>query len=158
MPSTPAVCRRLCGAVVRPLTRRGPTRALACAVVVVGLGGLAGCGGPQVTLTLTRNEGLAVAPEFVRFVFHMADEDVEAGPFGITAIPAESFAAVPPPVSFSIDVIGCLKGVREECEDPTSFVGRGCAGPFSRDRDTDLAITVELLPTVEGNALCPIAP
>ena len=25
-------------------------------------------------------------------------------------------------------------------------------------RDTDLAITVELLPTVEGNALCPIAP
>lgn len=155
MPSTSADCRCLCEGVVRALTRAGRGAAVACAVVT-GLAG--GCGGPQVNLTLTRSEGLAVAPEFVRLVFHMQDSTVEAGPFGLQSIPDESFAAVPPPVSFTVDVIGCLRNAREDCEDPTSFVGRGCAGPFSRDRDTTLDISVELLPTAEGNARCPITP
>lgn len=128
---------------------------MAAVVVVVGT---AGCGPPPVTLKLTRAEGLA-APEFLRFVFHIEGGDtIEQGPFSIGSIETERFAEVPPFVSFSVDVIGCLRGVREECEDPTSFVGRGCAGPFSRERDTELLIEVELLPTAEGNVACPISP
>jgi hypothetical protein len=132
-----------------------PTSSLLALLIVIGT---AGCGAPPVTLKLTRTPGLA-APDFLRFVFHLeGGETIEQGPFSRNSIEAERFAEVPPLVSFSVDVIGCLRGVREECEDPTSFVGRGCAGPFSRERDTELLIEVQLLPTAEGNAACPISP
>ena len=85
-------------------------------------------------------------------------DTIEAGVFNVEAIPDESFAAVPPRTSFSVDVAGCLELDPKACEDEAGFVGRGCAGPFSRERDTELAITVELLPTAEGNAVCPVAP
>lgn len=134
------------------------TRAASSLFSLLVVVGAAGCGPPPVTLKLTRAEGLA-APEFLRFVFHLEGGDtIEQGPFSRGALDAERFAEVPPLISFSVDVIGCLRGVREECEDPTSFVGRGCAGPFSRERDTELLIEVELLPTAEGNAVCPISP
>lgn len=130
-------------------------RLLTALVLVVAA---VGCEPPPVTLKLTLADGLA-APDFVRFVFHLEEGDpLEHGPFSRASLPSERFAEVPPFVSFSVDVIGCLRGVREECEDPTSFVGRGCAGPFSRERDTELRIEVELLPTADGNAACPISP
>jgi hypothetical protein len=117
-----------------------------------------GCEPAPVTLRLTLAEGLG-PPAFVRFVFALEDGSViEEGPVARGSLETERFAAIPPGVSFSIDVIGCLRGEREACDDPTSFVGRGCAGPFSRERDTTLDIEIELLPTADGNAACPIAP
>jgi hypothetical protein len=136
--------------------RRRPWRLLlpVMSLVIAGVG----CEPPPVTLKLTLADGL-IAPDFVRFVFHLEGGDaIEQGPFSRASLPSERFVEVPPFVSFSVDVIGCLRGVREECEDPTSFVGRGCAGPFSRERDTELLIEVELLPTADGNAACPISP
>jgi hypothetical protein len=133
--------------------------AAAIAVVVVVAAGVGGCSPPAVTITLKPAENLVAPPEFVRFAFPVKDADVEeAGPFGLQNIPDEAFAAVPPGVSFSVDVIGCLSNDRAECEDPGSFVARGCDGPFSRQRDTELAIEIVLLPAVEGNAVCPVAP
>lgn len=132
-------------------------------VVVGALAGLCslcglGCEPAPVTLRLTLAEGLG-PPSFVRFVFALEDGTViEEGPIPREGLATERFVEIPPRVSFSIDVIGCLRGEREACEDPLSFVGRGCAGPFSRERDTPLDIEIELLPTVEGNAACPIAP
>lgn len=118
-----------------------------------------GCGEPPVTLRLRRDPALLVSPQFVRLVFAVQDgEPIEQGPFSLAVLAGERFAGIPPGVSFSVDVIGCLRGVREECEDPISFVGRGCAGPFSRERDTELLVDVVLLPTEQGNAACPIAP
>lgn len=139
MASTSAVCEAL--AVV-----------LACAVC--------SCANePQVTIAVTRNEALTVAPSFLRFSFPVKDDDtIEAGVFNVQAIPDEAFAAIPPRTSFSVDVAGCLEIDPAACEDEAGFVGRGCAGPFSRERDTEFTITVELLPTAEGNAACPIAP
>jgi hypothetical protein len=117
-----------------------------------------GCEPAPVTLRLTLAEGLG-PPSFVRFVFALDDGTViEEGPIAREALSTERFVEIPPRVSFSIDVIGCLRGEREACEDPLSFVGRGCAGPFSRERDTTLDIEIELLPTTEGNAACPLAP
>lgn len=134
------------------------TRAASDLLALLVVVGAAGCGPPPVTLKLTRAEGFS-APQFLRFVFHIeGGETIEQGPFSIGSIETERFAEVPPLKSFSVDVIGCLRGVREECEDPTSFVGRGCAGPFSRERDTELLIEVQLLPNAEGNAACPISP
>jgi hypothetical protein len=131
---------------------------LACALVVV-VGGGVGCAEPQVSLRLTKDPDLAIAPEFIRFVFPIEGRDaLEEGPFSKAAIDAERFAAIPPGLSFSVDVIGCLQGDRASCEEETSFVGRGCAGPFSRERDTELVIDVVLLPTAEGNEACPIPP
>lgn len=128
--------------------------------LVVVVAGVVGCASePQVTIAVTRSEALAVAPSFLRFSFPVKDGDtIEAGVFNVQAIPDEAFAAVPPRASFSVDVAGCLELDPKACEDEAGFVGRGCAGPFSRERDTELAITVELLPTAEGNAACPIDP
>ncbi len=137
-----------------------PSRRLVCnaALVACVVGSIVGCGGAQVEIALSKSDALAIAPEFVRFVFLHRGDDIEAGPFGVRAITAESFAAIPPNTPFSVDVIGCLSNVRDACEEPDSFVGRGCAGPFTRQREQALQIDVELLPTAEGNALCPIAP
>ena len=136
---------------------RAPSLAIAIAVVVVTA--LAGCGGPQVIIELSASPDLLALPDFVRFAFPTAEGDTEeAGPFGLTSVPAEAFAANPPGVSFSVDVIGCLSNDRAECEDPGSFVARGCDGPFSRAREDTLEISIELLPAVDGNAACPVSP
>ena len=129
-------------------------------VVVASVASLgAGCADPQVSLRLTKDPDLALAPEFIRFVFAIEGQDpIEEGPFSKNAIAGERFAAIPPGLSFSVDAIGCLQGDRASCEDETSFVGRGCAGPFSRERETELVIDVVLLPTIEGNENCPIPP
>ena len=130
-----------------------------CVVVLTACAVCSCASEPQVTIAVTRNEALTVAPSFLRFSFPVKDSDtIEAGVFNVEAIPDEAFAAVPPRVSFSVDVAGCLELDPKACEDEAGFVGRGCAGPFSRERDTELAITVELLPTAEGNAACPVAP
>ena len=130
---------------------------------VLGLSALlavVGCGEPPVTLRLTRDPAILVAPPFVRFAFPVEGQEapIEQGPFSAAALDSVRFVEIPPNLSFSVDVIGCARGAREECEDPLSFVARGCAGPFSRTRDTELLIDVVLLPTDQGNAACPIAP
>ncbi|HEY1100591.1 MAG TPA: hypothetical protein VGF99_16740 [Myxococcota bacterium] len=121
---------------------------------------VAACGGdPQVQLVLKSDDTLAFAPEFFRFVFPLEEGDpVEAGPFTTTSLPRNAFVAVPPLLSFSVDAIGCTSIVREECEEPGSFIARGCAGPFSRERDTELVIEVTMSSAVDGNARCPVAP
>lgn len=142
--------------VVSEVVRRGASVVVGVLGVVLGAGG---CAEPQVSLRLTKSDALAIAPEFIRFVFPVEGQDpIEEGPFSQNGIGGERFAAIPPGVSFSVDVIGCLQGDRPSCEEETSFVGRGCAGPFSRERDTELIIDVVLLPTAEGNAQCPIPP
>ncbi len=112
-----------------------------------------------VSIVLTRDESLTVAPEFVRFVFPLKeDADVEDGPYAIDNVPDGAFVAVPPRISFSVDVIGCLENNIATCQEPLDFVGRGCAGPFSRERDTALEIEVVMQSTAEGNARCPVDP
>ena len=132
--------------------------ALATACVAAGLA--SSCASePQVTIVVTRGADFAITPEFLRFVFLLeAGDPIEAGPFPIAAVPRNAFVEVPPLVSFSVDVIGCTSNLREECEEDGDFVGRGCAGPFSRERDTELEIEVELLNTADGNARCPVQP
>lgn len=157
MSSTPA---RLSRPPRSGTTRTGSLKRQGVVVAAAGLLALLGasCEPAPVTLRLTLAEGLG-PPAFVRFVFALDDGSViEEGPVARGALETERFVAIPPGVSFSIDVIGCLRGEREACDDPTSFVGRGCAGPFSRERDTTLTIEVEMLPTADGNAACPIAP
>jgi hypothetical protein len=140
-----------------------PSTSVACSVraaaILIALVG-AGCGSePQVTIAITRSDALDVAPDFLRFSFPVKGGDtIEAGVFNVDAIPDEAFAAIPPGTSFSVDLAGCLSLDPAACQEPTEFVARGCAGPFSRRREDQLAIAVELLPTSEGNARCPVAP
>ena len=130
-----------------------------CALVVVAAA-CAGCANDtQVSIVLTRDESLAVAPLFVRFVFDVKDgEAIEEGPFSIDSVPRNSFVGVPPRESFAVDAIGCIGNDRESCEEPADFVGRGCAGPFSRERETELVIDVVMFSTALGNARCPVDP
>jgi len=143
-----------------PSTQQASTTDVRALVAAVALLVLAGCEGPQVTIALSKSPDLLVAPNFVRFAFFLEDEEepLEAGPFGAGAIPASNFAAIPPGVSFSVDVIGCASIERDACEDETSFVGRGCEGPFTLQRGEQQTIDVELQPNAVGNAACPIDP
>ena len=69
-----------------------------------------GCEPAPVTLRLTLAEGLG-PPSFVRFVFALDDGTViEDGPIAREALATERFVEIPPRVSFTIDVIGCLRG------------------------------------------------
>ena len=130
-----------------------------CALLVVAAA-VGGCGNDtQVSIVLTRDESLAVAPLFVRFVFEVKDDEaVEDGPFAVDSVPDNAFVGVPPRASFAVDVIGCTQNDRETCEEPADFVGRGCAGPFSRERDTELVIDVVMFSTALGNERCPVEP
>jgi hypothetical protein len=115
------------------------------------------CGGPAVTLRLVAGEGLAVPPEFLRLVFRPAEgEAIETDVFTSLALPDNAFAAIPPGVVFSVDVIGCKTNVAEDCVDEDSFVARGCAGNLVRGRDEPLEVEVPVHSAVVGNPLCPI--
>jgi hypothetical protein len=134
------------------------TRALSALAITV-LVTCTACQSPGVVLVLRPADGLAGPPDFVRFVFESAEGDEhEVGPFAFANIPAEDFAGIPPGVSFAVDVIGCLTNDPAECVDPGSFVVRGCRGGLSRTRDQVLEVEIEILPAVEGNAVCPASP
>lgn len=112
---------------------------------------------PQLTLTLVRADDLAATPPYVKLLIRQLDEPQadQFGPFAVRAFPDEQLAPVPPGSPFYIDVIGCQTGEAAECEDPSSFVARGCTAVISLERDSAEVVEVQVHGAAEGDALCP---
>lgn len=138
--STPRACER----VVRAL------------LASLALAGGAACQ-PQLTLSLVRADDLAATPPYVKLLIRQLDEPQadQFGPFAVRAFPDEQLAAVPPGSPFFVDVIGCQTGEGAECEDPSSFVARGCTAVITLERDSAEVVEVQVHGAAEGDALCP---
>ena len=109
------------------------------------------------SIRLVAADDLVVPPEFIRMVFRPAGaEAIETEIASAAALPTNDFAAVPPAVVFSIDVIGCKTSVVDECVGEDTFVARGCVGNLVRGRNDALDVEVPVHGAVVGNPLCPI--
>lgn len=142
-------------------TSRSPSTPRACrSVGAVAVGALLALGvacQPQLTLVLVRADDLAATPPFVKLLIRQLDEQQadQFGPFSVRAFPDEQLAPVPPGSPFYIDVIGCQTGRAEECEDPASFVARGCSDILTLERDSSERVEILVHSAAEGAALCP---
>jgi hypothetical protein len=124
---------------------------------LVGAVASVGCA-PQLEIVLVKDPALANVPGFVKFQMGERDkapEVQEFGPFDTFAIPDEQFAPIVPNTEFFIDVIGCVDGVPDSCNEPAEFNARGCTPYITLGRDEVRTETITVKGAVEGDAECP---